>query len=81
LNALGLTELITHSQGEYEKTAIDLATDPARLALIKDKLARNRMSAPLFNTKAFTRNIEAVYTAMYQRYQAGLAPDHILVPD
>jgi protein O-GlcNAc transferase len=81
LNALGLTELITHSQGEYEKTAIDLATNPARLALIKDKLARNRMSAPLFNTKAFTRNIEAVYTAMHQRYQAGLAPDHILVPD
>jgi protein O-GlcNAc transferase len=45
LNALGLPELITHSQAEYEKDAIDLATNPARLALIKDTLARNRLSA------------------------------------
>jgi len=79
LNALDLAELMTHSQDEYEEAAIGLATNPARLALIKDKLARNRLSAPLFNTKAFTRNLEAAYTAMHERHQAGLAPDHIRV--
>jgi protein O-GlcNAc transferase len=79
LNALGLTELVTHSQGAYETAAIDLATDPARLALIKDKLARSRLSAPLFNTRAFTRNIEAIYAAMHARFQAGFPPDHIRV--
>ncbi len=77
LNALGLTELVTHSPDEYERTAIDLATNPARLALIKDKLARNRLGAPLFNTKTFTRHIEAAYAAMHARFQAGLPPDHI----
>jgi predicted O-linked N-acetylglucosamine transferase (SPINDLY family) len=81
LNALDLTELITHSQDEYEKTAIDLATNAARLALIRDKLDRNRLSAPLFNTNGFTRDIEAAYTAMHERHRAGLAPDHILVPN
>jgi protein O-GlcNAc transferase len=79
LNALGLTELVTHSQGAYETAAIELATNPARLALIKDKLARNRLSAPLFNTRTFTRNIEAVYAAMHARFQAGLPPDHIQI--
>jgi predicted O-linked N-acetylglucosamine transferase (SPINDLY family)/predicted TPR repeat methyltransferase len=81
LNAVGLTELIAHSQEDYERTAIDLATNPARLALIKDKLARNRMSTPLFNTPAFTRDIEAAYTAMHARLQAGLPPDHIQIPE
>jgi protein O-GlcNAc transferase len=81
LNAVDLNELITHSGDEYERTAIDLATDPARLALIKDKLARNRVSTPLFNTQAFTRDIEAVYTAMHARIQAGLPPDHIQIQE
>ena len=81
LNALGLTELIAHSGDEYERTAIELATNPARLAAIRDKLARNRASTALFNTQAFTRDIEAVYTAMHARFQAGLPPDHIQIPE
>jgi hypothetical protein len=32
---------------------------------------------PLFDTKRFTRNIEAAYMAMYERYQEGLVPEHI----
>jgi hypothetical protein len=32
---------------------------------------------PLFDTQLFTGHIEAAYTAMHARHQAGLAPDHI----
>ena len=39
------------------------------------------MPNTLFDTKLFTKHIEAAYTAMYERYQAGLAPDHILIPN
>jgi protein O-GlcNAc transferase len=36
---------------------------------------------PLFDTERFARHIEAGYAAMYDRYQAGLPPDHIHIPD
>ena len=81
LNAVGLPELITTSPEDYERTAIDLANEPAKLKAIREKLTRNRLSMPLFNTELFTRHIEAAYTAIHQRHRAGLAPDHIVVPD
>lgn len=81
LNVVGLPELITRTAGEYEKTALELANDPATLALIRDKLAQNRLSTSLFDTDLFTRHIESAYEAMHQRHQAGLPPDHIDVPN
>jgi predicted O-linked N-acetylglucosamine transferase (SPINDLY family) len=79
LNAVGLPELITTTPEAYERMAIELATHPERLAAIKHKLEENRLTAPLFDTKLFTKHIEAAYTAMHERNQAGLAPDHIIV--
>ena len=81
LNAIGLPELITTTLESYERMAIDLATHPEKLATVKRKLAENRLTTPLFDTKLFTRHIEAAYTAMYERYQAGLPPDHIVIPN
>ena len=80
LNAIGLTELITSTPQAYEALAIELATNPEKLAAIKRKLANNRLTTPLFDTQTFTRHIEAAYTMMYERYQANLPPDHIYVP-
>jgi predicted O-linked N-acetylglucosamine transferase (SPINDLY family) len=77
LNAIGLPELVTQTQAEYEALAIELANDPAKLQEIKDKLERNRLTTPLFDTPGFTKNIEAAYTQMYERYQDDLLPEHI----
>jgi len=79
LNAINLPELITTTQEQYESLAIELATHPDKLKIIKDKLARNLSTAPLYNTKLFTKNLESAYTEMYDRYQQGLEPDHIYV--
>jgi protein O-GlcNAc transferase len=79
LNAVGLPELITNRDA-YEQVAIDLAQHPEKLSLIKARLAANRLTTPLFDTTLFTGHIEAAYTAMYERHQAGLAPDHIVAP-
>ena len=76
-----LPELIASSLDDYERLAIALATDPGRLAAIKMKLAQNRATMPLFDTALFTRRMEAAYTAMYARQQAGLPPDHIAVEE
>ena len=81
LNAIGLPELIATTPETYEQMAVDLATHPEKLADIKHKLAENRLTTPLFDTKLFTKHIEAAYTTMYERYQAGLAPDHIKILD
>jgi predicted O-linked N-acetylglucosamine transferase (SPINDLY family) len=59
--------------------AIDLASDPQKLAVIRLELERNRSTTPLFNTSLYTKHIETAYDAMYERYQAGLSPDHIVV--
>src|SRR5262245_11812045 len=79
LNAIGLKELITTTVHDYEALAIELATNPEKLATVRVKLANNRLSTPLFDTKSFTGQIETAYRAMYQRHQAGLPPDHIFV--
>ena len=79
LTAIGLPELITSTPQAYEDLAIKLATNPEELAAIKHKLTNNRLTTPLFDTKLFTKHIEAAYTTMYERYQADLPPDHIYV--
>jgi protein O-GlcNAc transferase len=79
LHAIGLPELVTTTRERYEALAVELATDPARLGQIKLKLERNRLTMPLFDTELFARHLEDAYTQMYERYQAGLAPDHIHV--
>ena len=81
LNAVGLPELVTRSHAEYEALALELATQPGRLADIRRKLAANRTTHPLFDTARFTRDIEDAYLKLYGRHLAGLAPDHIVVDE
>ena len=79
LNAIDLPELITNTQVEYEALAIELAMSPNKLADIKSKLMANRLTAPLFDTPLFAKNIEAAYIKMMERYQADLQPEHISI--
>lgn len=79
LNAIGLSELTTTSQAEYESLAIELANNTQKLASIKQSLGNNRLAAPLFDTPLFTKNLEAAYIKMYERYQSGLKPEHISI--
>jgi protein O-GlcNAc transferase len=80
LHAVCLPELITTTLEDYEQLAVALAMDPAKLSIVKRRLAENRLTTPLFDTKRFTKHIEEAYTAMHERYWAGLAPDHIVIP-
>jgi predicted O-linked N-acetylglucosamine transferase (SPINDLY family) len=74
LSAIGLPELIADTPAAYESIALNLARDPHRLARIRKKLARNRETHPLFDTARYTRNLEAVYSAMWRRHQNGDSP-------
>lgn len=77
LNAIGLPELITHTQEEYEALAIELAKNPEKLTAIQLKLANNRMTTPLFDTPLFTKHLESAYIKMHERYHDDLEPAHI----
>jgi len=81
LNAVGLPELITRSVDEYEQLAIRLASHPVEMEALKQKLSDERLSSKLFDTPLYVRHLEAAYTAMYDRNQAGLEPDHIYVKE
>jgi protein O-GlcNAc transferase len=71
VRAVGLDELVTSSLQDYEALAVKLANDPSLLRALRERLARNRMTHPLFDTARFARHVEAAYTAMWQRYQRG----------
>jgi protein O-GlcNAc transferase len=79
LKAVGLPELITSEREQYERVAVDLATDPDKLQAIKAKLAHNRLTTALFDTKLYTRNVERAYQVINQRQREGLPPEHIVI--
>jgi predicted O-linked N-acetylglucosamine transferase (SPINDLY family) len=64
LTAIGLPELITTTPEQYEALAIELGQHPEKLTAIKEKLAHNRNTTPLFDTPLFTKHLEAAYRRM-----------------
>jgi protein O-GlcNAc transferase len=74
LHAVGLDELVTQSIDDYREMAVHLAACPDRLLALRQKLARQRRKWPLFDTPAFTRDLETAYRTMWQRYLDGLPP-------
>ncbi len=79
LTAVGLPELITATQAQYETLAIDLASNPQRFADLRRRLAINRQTTRLFDTRSFTRSLESAYSQIHERHLAGLPPDHLTV--
>lgn len=77
LTAVGLPDLIAGSRAEYERRAIELATDRPRLDELKRRLAANHSRSALFDTATFTRNLESLYQQMYCRHLSGLPPEHL----
>jgi len=77
LRAIRLPELIARTPADYEALAGELATNPAKLREIRERLARNRLTQPLFDIASYTKALERAYATMYERQRAGFQPDHI----
>ena len=75
LHAAGLPDLVTHSLADYEALALRLAQQPALLADCKARLAAQRERCALLDADGFTRNLEAIYTAIWRNSQLGGARD------
>jgi predicted O-linked N-acetylglucosamine transferase (SPINDLY family) len=74
LHAVDLPELVTGTLEEYEAGGLKLAKDPGLLDAIRQRLARNRLTTPLFNSDRFRRNLECAYQEMWARSQRGEPP-------
>lgn len=79
VHAVGLPDMAVANLAAYEELAVQLALAPGKLDALKARLARNRETADLFNTRLFTRGLEEAYSRMHLRRCAGLPADHILV--
>lgn len=64
LAAAQLPGLVAHTLADYEAKVLQLATNPALLADVKRRVRASRDQAPLFDTPAFTRDLEKLYRQM-----------------
>jgi predicted O-linked N-acetylglucosamine transferase (SPINDLY family) len=78
LAAAGLGDLVTTSLSDYHDLALHYASDRQLLTTLKARVADCR-SSPLFDSKRFTRDLEAAYDAIVDRSRRGLPPDHITI--
>jgi protein O-GlcNAc transferase len=79
LSAAGLPELVTHSLDDYQALAVRLALEHDELHATRQKLVRNRLSVPLFDTARFVRNLEFAFFKMWEIYCSGYTPRPIRV--
>jgi protein O-GlcNAc transferase len=79
LHAVGLANLVTESLQDYEAAALRLAQNPDELRALRDRLAANQLTHPLFDTAHLCRSFEAAYTEMVQRHKRGEPLQHFAV--
>jgi predicted O-linked N-acetylglucosamine transferase (SPINDLY family) len=77
---VGLPDLATSSLEAYRDLALSLARDPDRLGALRDKLAANLATAPLFDTDRTRRQVEVAFEVAWRRRLAGLEPRSFDVP-
>tara|TARA_B100000700_G_scaffold170954_2_gene188761 strand:+ start:3706 stop:5769 length:2064 start_codon:yes stop_codon:yes gene_type:complete len=68
LTACNLDELITYNESEYERLAIDLATNKYNLDSICEKIKNNR-HCHLFDSFKYARDLEKIYKSLIIKFK------------
>ncbi|MCP4051068.1 MAG: tetratricopeptide repeat protein [bacterium] len=76
---LGLPELITGSAKEYEDLAVALATNKQFYNETRNKLKKNKLTFPLFNTAQMVKNLETACKKMWALHKTGAKPGNITI--
>lgn len=77
----GLPELVAENPQHYEEMAVAIATNKDLETALKTQLISQRPVCPLFDTERFVANFERALDLSYDRFLAGLAPDHLFVTE
>ena len=67
LHNVSLPELVAEDEAAYLALVTGLARDRGKRSALREKLASNRLTAPLFDTRAFTRDLERLYRAIWDQ--------------
>ncbi len=70
LTSLNLKDLIVRNNIEYEETAFDIATKSNYLKELKNRLNKNKLNSPLFDSEKFTRNLEKIYFNLVEKLKS-----------
>lgn len=68
LHNAGIDTGIAHSAEEYIEWGVRYGNDAELRQQVRQKLREARQTAPLWNARQFTRDIEVAFEAMWQRY-------------
>ena len=67
LTSIGLPELITYSESEYEEKALYFASNPGEILKLKSKLNKLKETSPLYNSELFTKDLENIYLSLVKK--------------
>ena len=79
LSSVGLEQLITETEEDYEQLAIKIAKDKTFYNDIKNKLKKNVINMSLFDTKLFTKNLETAYEEVYKNLLENKKPKSLVI--
>ena len=79
LTAIGLPELITKNESDYEKLIINLGQNRQNLEQIKNKLKQNSKTYPLFDTKLYTNKFEKALRTIYENKKQNLDANDLII--
>jgi predicted O-linked N-acetylglucosamine transferase (SPINDLY family) len=68
LSVLGLSAWIAASPEDYVARAVELASDPARIARARKGLRERMRASPLMDEARFARDMEALYRQMWREW-------------
>lgn len=69
LKSLGIDSLIAETAEDYVARAVALAADLPRLKALREELRRRMDASPLCDAPSLTREIEAAYRSMWERWR------------
>lgn len=74
LSNIGHSELVTRTEEDYIRLAVELAVDRPRLARLRAQLRSQMQASPLMDAPRFARDLEAAYRTMWRRWCERRAP-------
>eukprot|EP00762_Andalucia_godoyi_P002196 ANDGO_07469.mRNA.1 putative UDP-N-acetylglucosamine--peptide N-acetylglucosaminyltransferase S2.4.1.- len=68
LHAMGFPEMVASSFANYADIVVDIASSPAKLDALRERMRAARLSCPLFDTVRWVRNLERSFCEMWRMY-------------
>lgn len=73
LHAVGLGDWVAEDEDAYVRLAVDWSARVAQLAALREQLPLRLAASPLCDTRAFARQMEALYVAAFESRRCGTA--------